>query len=58
MKDTIFWPPEERIQLGPKTRFDHSELLCNKAIKYRRDRVKSFRHRHQKEAERIPSASL
>ena len=48
----------EEFNLGPVTRLDHSELLCNKVLlKYKRDR-ESFWHRHQKRAERVPSASL
>ena len=44
----------EEFNLGPVTRLDRSELLCDKALlKYKRDR-QSFRHRHQKEAERVP----
>ena len=43
---------------GPETRLDHSELLCNKVLlKYKGDR-QSFRHGHQKGAERVPPASL
>ena len=44
----------EEFNLGPETRLDHSELLCNKVLlKYKRDR-ESFWHRHQKGAERVP----
>ena len=44
----------EEFNLGPKTRLDHSELLCNKLLlKYRRD-GENFWHRHQKGAERVP----
>ena len=38
----------EEFNLGPMTRLDCSELLCNKVwLKYKRDRA-SFWHRHQK----------
>ena len=48
----------EEFNLGPVTRLDHSELLCNKVLlKYKRDR-ESFWHRHQKGAEGVPPASL
>ena len=41
------WPRGE-FNLGPETRCDRSELLCNEvSLKYKRDR-ESFRHRHQK----------
>ena len=44
----------EEFNLGPKTRLDRSELLCNKVLlKYKGDR-ESFFHRHQKGAERVP----
>ena len=47
----------EEFNLGPETRLDHSELLCNRVLlKYKRDR-ESFLHRHQKRAERVPVAS-
>ena len=43
----------EEFNLGPVTRLDRSELLCDKALlKYKRDRKAS--DRHQKEAERVP----
>ena len=45
---------EEEFNLGPVTRLDHLDLLCNKVLlKYERDR-ESFWHRHQKGAERVP----
>ena len=48
----------EEFNLGPETRLDRSELLCNKVLlKYKRDR-QSFWHRHQKGAERVPPATL
>ena len=38
---------------GPETRLDGSELLCNKVLlMYKGDR-ESFRHKHQKGAERM-----
>ena len=44
----------EEFNLGPETRLDHSELLCNKVLlKYKGDR-ESFWHRHQKGVERVP----
>ena len=44
--------------MGPVTRLDHSELLCNKVLfKYKRDR-ESFWDRHQKGAERAPPDGL
>ena len=44
----------EEFNLGPETRLDCSELLCNRVLlKYKRDR-ESFCHRHQKGAERVP----
>ena len=44
---------EEEFHLGPLTRLDHSELLCNKVlIKYKRDR-ESFWH-NQQGAKRVP----
>ena len=44
----------EEFNLGPETRLDCSELLCNKVLlKYKGDR-ESFWHRHQKGAERVP----
>ena len=44
----------EEFNLGPETRLDRSELLCNKVLlKYKGDR-ESFLYRHQKEAERVP----
>ena len=44
----------EEFNLGPETKLDHSELLCNKVLlKYKGDR-ESFWHRHQKGAERVP----
>ena len=44
----------EEFNPGPVTRFDCSELLCNKVLlKYKRDR-ESFWLRHQKGAERLP----
>ena len=47
----------EEFNLGPVTRLDHSELLCNKVLlKYKRDRER-FWHRHQKGAERVPPCS-
>ena len=40
-------PGGEEFNPGPKTRLDHSELLCNKVLlKYKGDR-ESFWHRHQ-----------
>ena len=48
----------EEFNLGPETRLDRSELLCNKVLlKYKGDK-ESFWHRHQKWAERVPPASL
>ena len=39
------------FNLGPETRLDRSELLCNKVLlKHKGDR-ESFGHRHQKGAE-------
>ena len=47
-------PRGEEFNLGPETKLDCSELLCDKVLfKYKRDR-KSFWQRHQKGAERIP----
>ena len=44
----------EEFNLEPVRRLDCSELLCNKVLlKYKRDR-KSFWHRHQKGADRVP----
>ena len=44
----------DEFNLGPETRLNRSELLCNKVLlKYKGDR-ESFWHRHQKGAERIP----
>ena len=44
----------EEFNPGPEMRLDRSELLCNKdLLKYKGDR-ESFRHRHQKGAERVP----
>ena len=44
----------EEFNLGPETRLDRSELLCNKVLlKYKWDRESSW-HRHQKGAERVP----
>ena len=44
----------DEFKLGPETRLDRSELLCNKVLlKYKGDR-ESFWHRHQKGAERVP----
>ena len=44
----------EEFNPGLETRLDCSDLLCNKVLlKYKRDR-ESFRHRHQKRAERVP----
>ena len=35
----ILGPRGEEFNLGPETRLDHSELLCNKVLlKYKRDR--------------------
>ena len=46
--------PGGEFNLGPETRLDRSELLCNKVLlKYKGDR-ESFWHRHQKGAERVP----
>ena len=43
----------EEFNLGPETRLDHSELLCDKVLlKYKGDR-ESFWHRHQKGAESV-----
>ena len=43
----------EEFNLGLEMRLDHSELLCNRVLlKYKKDR-ESFRHRHQKRAERV-----
>ena len=51
----ILGPRRRRIQSGPETRLDRSELLCNKVLlKYKGDR-ESFWHRHQKGAERVPA---
>ena len=48
----------EKLNPGPETRLDRSELLCDKVLlKYKRHR-ESFRQRHQKGAERVPPASL
>ena len=45
----------EEFNLGPETRLDRSELLCNKVLlKYKGDR-ESFWRRHQKRAERVPA---
>ena len=47
-------PRGEEFNLGPETRLDRSDLLCNKVLlKYKGDR-ESFWHRHQKGAERVP----
>ena len=44
---------EDNFNLGPETRLDRSELLCNKVLlKYKGD-TESFWHRHQKGAERV-----
>ena len=46
------------VNLGPETRLDRSELLCNKVLlKYKRDR-KSFWHRHRKGDGECPLASI
>ena len=48
-------PGGEEFSPGPETRLDRSELLCKKVLlKYKGDR-ESFRHRHQKGAERVPA---
>ena len=48
-------PRGEEFDLGPETRLDRSELLCNKVLlKYKGDR-ESFWHRHQKGVERVPA---
>ena len=48
-------PRGEEFNLGPETRLDRSELLCNKVLlKYKGDR-ESFWHRHQKGAEKVPA---
>ena len=48
----------EESNLGPETRLDHSELLCNRVLlKYKRDR-ESFWHSHQKGAERVPPITM
>ena len=48
-------PGGEEFNLGPETRLDGSELLCNKVLlKYKGDR-ESFWHRHQKRAEKVPA---
>ena len=48
----------EEFNLGPETRLDHSELLCNRVLlKYKRDR-ESFWHTHQKGAERVPPITM
>ena len=45
----------EEFNSGPETRLDRSEFLCSKVLlKYKGDR-ESFRHRHQKGAERAPT---
>ena len=45
---------DDKFNLGPVMRLDHSELLCNKVLlKYKGDR-ESFWHRHHKRAERVP----
>ena len=45
---------EKEFDLGPLTRLDHLELLCNQLLlKYKRYR-ESFWHRHQQGAERVP----
>ena len=45
----------EEFNLGPETRLDRSELLCDKILlKYKGDR-ESFWHRHQKGVERVPT---
>ena len=44
----------DEFNLGPETRLDRSELLCNKVLlKYKGDR-ESFWHRHQKGAKEYP----
>ena len=51
-------PGGEEFNPGPERRLDRSELLCNKVLfRYKGDR-ESFRHRHQKGAERVPLASV
>ena len=48
----------EEFNLGPETRLEHSELLCNKVLlNYKGDR-ESFWHRLQKGAERVLPALL
>ena len=43
----------EEFNLGPVTRLDHSEVLCDKVlVKYKRDR-ESFWHRNQKGTETV-----
>ena len=44
----------EEFDLGPETRLDRSELLCNKVLLKYKGHRESFWHRHQKEAERVP----
>ena len=49
---------EEDLASRPETRLDHSGLLCERGfITVKRDR-ESFWHRHQKEVESGPLASL
>ena len=44
----------EEFSLGPETRLDHSEFLCNKvSLKYKGD-GESFRHRHKKAGRKRP----
>ena len=51
-------PGGEEFNLGLETRFDHSELLCNKILlKYKGDR-ESFSYRHQRGQKEYPLASV
>ena len=48
----------DRFHLGPETRLDRSELLCNQvSLKYKGDR-EGFWHRHHKGTKEYPPPSL
>ena len=48
----------EEFNLGPETRLDPSELLCNKVLlKYKGDR-EGFWHRQQKRVEKVLEMEL
>ena len=48
----------EEFNLGPETRLDHSELLCNRVLlKYKRTR-EGFWHRHQRGQKEYPLVSV